>query len=140
MRTAEYYVFLFVDCYANAALNDELVVLGPHLNGLLVDFLGEIPQSSNFKSDAVGWRADRLRRVSKDFGEATRLLSCCTDEQRTSLCQWAYLKDRQPDGAQWRLRTKEDVAKFLHISIDDFKQSIRQGYDRINAQLGVFVA
>lgn len=140
MRTAEYYVFLFVDCYANAALNDELVVLGPHLNGLLVDFLGEIPASGNFKSDSVGWRADRLRIVSKDFGEASRLLSYCTEDQRAALCRWAYLKDRQPEGAQWRLRTKDDVAKFLHVDLDYFKQCIRQGYDRINAQLGILIA
>lgn len=140
MRTAEYYVFLFVDCYANAALNDELVVLGPHLNGLLVDFLGEIPQSSNFKSDAVGWRADRLRRIPKDFEKAASLLKLCTMKQQQALCEWAYYKDRHPEGSDRRLSSKDAVAKYLHVDSVAWFELIQRGEDRINAELGIFVS
>lgn len=139
IKTAEYYVRLFVENYAVVAYNDELAVLGPHLNGMLVDFLGEIPQSSNFKSDAVGWRAERMRQVSEDFYKSLQLLRLCTEKQRRALIYWAYYKDRLPDGAEKRLYSKESVARYLCVDATSFYELIQRGEDRINAELGLMI-
>jgi hypothetical protein len=140
MKTAVYYVDVYANCLSDDVRNRELAVLGPHLNGLLVTFRGEIPSSSGVQSDQVAWRADKMRRLHRDFAEAARLIAYCEEEQRQALCKWAFLKDRMPEGAKQRLRTKEDVARFLHLNIEEFNRQIRRGYDVINAQLGLIIA
>ena len=133
MKTAEHYVKVYVEHHAQAADNSELAVLGPNLAGLLVDFRGEIPTSSGYKCDTVGWRAERLRRIHPDYVQALSLLAALTPAQRTAAVQWAYCRDRRPEKCKQRLISKKMVAEWLGLDYETFRRHVSDAHRVIEA-------
>jgi hypothetical protein len=140
MKTAVYYVDVYANCLSDDVRNRELAVLGPHLNGLLVTFRGEIPSSSGVQSDQVAWRADKMRRLHRDFARAQELMQCVTVKQYMALVQWRALLGRTPENAPGRLNEATDIAKYLHIEYGPWWHLIQRGLDRINAEMGIIIA
>lgn len=143
MKTAEYWVHVWIDNADIEAMNNELAVLGRSVVGMLVDFRGEIPQGSGYKPDTVCARADKLRRVAADFRRAQELVAKLSHEEFLSAVEWVFLKGRNPPDADGRIISRQDAYRYMRGTSECFEQwnrAINRAFDKINAQLGVLEA
>lgn len=129
-------IIALVDCYVEGLIRDmnnsEIAVLGPHLNGLLVDFRGEIPTGGGYKSDQVAWRADKMRAQIQHYARARALMMMLTVKQRQALIQWRLLIDRHPQDAEHKLTTITRIAHYLGVKESTFRSRVDAGILLLN--------
>ena len=119
----EYLVGLWLDYVEKTDIMDRIINGGPTMMDKLRVFRGELPPGSDVKPDAIGGKADWLRRVQITTEErrARALLKSMSLRERELLCIWPSVKKKHNEGTQERW-TMTDVAALLRLSVSDFKQ------------------
>jgi len=140
MKDAEYYVRVFCDYAQAVTLNHELALQAPHILGILVDHAGELPVSGGYLHDVMSGRIDRMRKIHRHFSRSITLLRLLNEKQQSCVFKWEWYINKRPENALATLRTGKDVAEYLGVEYECFKKNRQRGLDRINAELGLFIA
>ena len=140
-ETAEH----IVDMYLKVILSSDKDAgwQGDNLIGKLIDFKGELPQSSGFSGFSKVWEQTALLRdFPKKFRVAVRLMHTLSDRQRQALCVDRWYRGRIKatfDDAAGSPRLSEkrwsdhECAKELGCTERTFRRRIEAGYQRIEA-------
>lgn len=99
--------------------------MGPTIAGNLVDFRGELPESSNFKPEVISAKAEKLRAVTitTDEHTAQKALMSLHPRERMLVACWPQLRNRyNPDtGETWR---KTDVARAFTETFELYEKAL----------------
>lgn len=145
-KTAEHYIKVYC-AYSDAEIrNREIALESPTIFEKLIDHAGEMPSSSGFMPDTLVNRIDRMRKIHPDYPASMSLLRALSKKQAWCCISWGYLVNRRPPESKKILKTVKDVAAYLDeiveggVSYDCYKKTRQRGIDKINAELGIFVA
>lgn len=150
-KTAEHYILIYCNYSDAEQINREIALMSPNILGTLVDHAGELPSGSGYFHDVLSPKIDRMKKIHKDYKAAERAIKSLPVKQAWCCITWGVLLNRKPGEEKKVLRTVRQIAEFLNenkkalevekeITYDCYKKSRQRGIDRINAELGVFVA
>lgn len=100
---------------------DGIAGSGPTVAGSLVDFHGDLPESSNYKPETVSARAERMRQIIITHEEkyAREVLRRLPLRSRELVCVWPMVRNRHNTltGDRW---TMTNVADMLALTLEQF--------------------
>lgn len=143
VKDADHYIRVFCGYFDTQQVNNELAMMAPHLNGLLMDFEGEIPGGSGFMFDTVSPRVSRMKFVHKDYPTAERLIYQLPEPLRLAAVVWQFYMHRRPDPKNLDckvLHSGKDIAEYFKLNYKRFNEARNIARDRINAELGILTA
>lgn len=99
--------------------------MGPTIAGNLVDFRGELPESSAYKPEVISGKADKLRAVTITTDERTAhaaLMSLPTGDRLLVTC-WPQLRNRYNPvtGDRWR---QADVSRAFFDDFENYTKAL----------------
>lgn len=143
MKRAEHFIKIYCDYSDAEQRNREIALESPNILGTLVDHAGELPSGSGFFHDVLTPRIDRMRKIHPDYRTAVSLLRLLSKKQAWCCITWGYLINRRPPSDKEKqpiLKNTKLIAEYLEVNYDCYKRTKQRGIDRINAELGVFIA
>lgn len=99
--------------------------MGPTIAGNLVDFRGELPESSAYKPEVISAKAEKLRAVTITTEERTaqKALMSLHPRERMLVACWPQLRNRyNPDtGERWR---QVDIARAFAATFELYEKTL----------------
>lgn len=106
--------------------------MGPTIAGNLVDFRGELPESSAYKPEVISAKADMLRcvTITTDERTANQALMSLPPKERMLVTCWPQLRNRYnpATGETWR---QVDVARAFAESFDVYTKALELVHARL---------
>lgn len=141
-KKARYMAVQVVDWFLEVVLADEnsIAMESRTLIGALVDFKGEIPQSSGFSGFCkLGSKVDRMRDWPEGHKMAVMLMQKLSDRQREAVCIDRSYRGRtkvaiDPFTPERRLEIHWDdkaCAEQARCTVKTFQQRVFDGYNRL---------
>lgn len=118
-RRVEEIVNLWIDYTENMNKIDSIAVEGPTIGGMMADFEGEIPQSSNFKVDGISLKVDRCRKIiiTKEQIYANQLIQAIPETLREFITLWPLVRKKTNPKTRSHF-TRSEVALKLNCSLE----------------------
>lgn len=140
-----------VDWYLDVLLADEgsIAMEGRTVIGALVDFKGQMPQSSGFSGFCkLGAKVDRMRDWPDGHRMAVVVMHKLSDRQREAVCIDRSYRGRtkvaidpftpeKPIEKHWG---DKECAELSRCTITTFRQRVYDGYSRLEGMLGQHIA
>ncbi len=100
---------------------EEIAVEGPTVSGMMVDFEGQIPQSSNYKVDGISLKVDKCKKIviTKEQIYAHNLLERLPAKQRHFITLWPQVRKRSNPVTRSHF-TRAEVALSLNCSLESY--------------------
>lgn len=125
--------------HATAGEIERIAMEGQHLNGMLVDYQGEIPQSSDYKVDGVSIKADHCPDITRDMINAHRVMRHLIETSKTrrdgriqylAIMTWPKVRRQynEATGETWR---QEDIAAMLWMGLDVYLEYRERACNRL---------